>query len=86
MFDYTGIEESEEAGTNPNFAFMMNDELVVTGEGVLQVFDMTGRLVASQELHGVQTMVSLPNAANGVYVLRLTEGKQSRVQKLVIRK
>jgi len=47
---------------------------------------MTGRLVASQELHGVQTMVSLPDAANGVYVLRLTEGKQSRIQKMVISK
>jgi hypothetical protein len=86
VFGYTGIEEPEAAETTPNFAFMMNDELVVTGEGVLQVFDMTGRLVASQELHGVQTMVSLPNAANGVYVLRLTEGKQSRIQKMVISK
>ena len=86
MFGYTGIEEDSEAETNENFAFMMNDALVVTGEGVLQVFDMTGRMVTSQELHGVQTTVSLPNAANGVYVLRLTEGKQSRIQKMVISK
>ena len=86
VFGYTGIEEDSEAETNENFAFMMNDALVVTGEGVLQVFDMTGRLVTSQELHGVQTTVSLPNAANGVYVLRLTEGKQSRIQKMVISK
>ena len=86
VFGYTGIEEDSEAETNENFAFMMNDALVVTGEGVLQVFDMTGRMVASQELHGVQTTVSLPNAANGVYVLRLTEGKQSRIQKMVISK
>ena len=86
VFGYTGIEEDSEAETNENFAFIMNDELVVTGEGVLQVFDMTGRMVTSQELHGVQTTVSLPNAANGVYVLRLTEGKQSRIQKMVISK
>ena len=86
VFGYTGIEEDTEAEANESFAFMMNDALVVTGEGELQVFDMTGRMVMSQELHGVQTMVSLPNAANGVYVLRLTEGKQSRVQKMVISK
>ena len=86
VFGYTGIEEDAEAETNENFAFVMGDELVVTGEGVLQVFDMTGRMVASQELHGVQTRVSLPKAANGVYVLRLTEGKQSRIQKMVISK
>ena len=86
VFGYTGLEEDFEAEANTNFAFMMGDELVVTGEGVLQVFDMTGRLVASQELHGVQTMVSLPNVANGVYVLRLTEGNQNRIQKMVISK
>ena len=86
VFGYTGIEEPEAVEANANFAFMMNDELVVTGEGVLQVFDVTGRQVMSQELHGVQTTVSLPNAANGVYVLRLTEGKQSRIQKMVISK
>ena len=86
VFGYTGIEEDTEAEANENFAFMMNDELVVTGEGVLQVFDVTGRMVMSQELHGVQTTVSLPNAANGVYVLRLTNGRQSQVQKMVISK
>ena len=60
--------------------------VVVTGEGVLQVFDLNGRMLASRELHGVQTTVGLPEVANGVYVLRLTEGKQSRVQKMVISK
>jgi hypothetical protein len=86
VFGYTGLEEDTEADANESFAFMMGDELVVTGEGALQVFDVTGRMIANQELHGVQTTVSLPNAANGVYVLRLTEGKQSRIQKMVISK
>ena len=86
VFGYTGIEEDIEAEANTNFAFMMGDELVVTGEGMLQVFDVNGRMLVNQELHGVQTMVSLPNVANGVYVLRLTEGSQSRVQKMVISK
>ena len=87
VFDYTGLEEdNDDATVGGSFAFMMNDELVVTGEGVLQVFDLNGRMLASRELHGVQTTVGLPEVANGVYVLRLTEGKQSRVQKMVISK
>ncbi len=86
VFGYTGIEEDTEAEAMQDFAFMTGDELVVTGEGVLQVFDVNGRLVASRELHGVQSTVSLPDVSNGVYVLRLTEGKQSRVQKMVISK
>ena len=86
VFGYTGIEENGTEATETSFAFMTGDELVVTGEGVLQVFDVSGRLVASRELHGVQSTVSLPDVSNGVYVLRLTEGKQSRVQKMVISK
>jgi hypothetical protein len=86
VFDYTGIEEDTAAEAAPNFAFMMNDELVVTGEGLLQVFDMNGRMLVSKELHGVQTTLALPNVANGVYVMRLTEGSQSRIQKMVISK
>ena len=86
VFGYTDIEENDIEATEINFAFMMGDEMVVNGEGVLQVFDMSGRLVTSRELHGVQSTVMLPNVANGVYVLRLTEGTQSRVQKMVISK
>ncbi len=86
VFGYTDIEENDIEATEINFAFMMGDEMVVNGEGVLQVFDMNGRLVTSRELHGVQSTVALPEVANGVYVLRLTEGKQSRVQKMVISK
>jgi hypothetical protein len=86
VFGYTGIEEDTEAEAAPTFAFMMGDEMVVNGEGVLQVFDVNGRLVMSRELHGVQSTVMLPNVANGVYMLRLTEGMQSRVQRMVISK
>ena len=86
VFDYTGVGEGTEAAAGQDFAFMMNGELVVTGEGVLQVFDVTGRQVMSREVEGVQTTVSLPAAASGVYVLRLTNGSQSQVQKMVISK
>ena len=89
VFDYTGIEEPEvpEPVEGPvSFAFQMGDELVVTGEGMLQVFDVTGRMVMSRELHGVQSTMPMGNMSNGVYVLRLTNGKQSQVQKMVISK
>ena len=89
VFDYTGVEENGEDGSSTGseaFAFVMGDELVVTGEGMLQVFDVTGRMVMSRELHGVQSTMPTGNISNGVYVLRLTNGKQSQVQKMVISK
>ena len=86
VFDYTGVDENGSSTGSETFAFVMGDDIVVTGEGMLQVFDVTGRLVMSRELDGVQSSVPLYNMSNGVYVLRLTNGKQSQVQKMVISK
>ena len=88
VFEFTGVDENEDGNSSglANFAFMMGDGLVVTGEGTLQVFDLNGRMLLSRELRDVQTTIQLPQVANGVYMLRLTDGKQSRVQKMVISK
>ena len=89
VFDYTGIDEPEvpEPVEGPtHFAFQTSDGLVVTGEGTLQVFDVTGRMVTSRELRDVQTTIQLPQVSNGVYMLRLTNGRQSKTQKMVISK
>ena len=89
VFDYTGIDEPEvpEPVEGPaHFAFQTSDGIVVTGEGTLQVFDVTGRMVTSRELRDVQTTIRLPQVSNGVYMLRLTDGRQSKTQKMVISK
>ena len=87
-FDYTGIDEPsvpEPVEGPTSFAFMMGDELVVNGEGILQVFDMTGRKVMEQRVSGPQTMTRLPRLSAGVYILRMTGDKQVKTQKMVIK-
>ncbi len=88
VFDFTGVEENEgSSSTELNaFAFQCGDEVIVNGEGVLEVFDMSGRMVMGREIHGDQSRVTLPTVANGMYVLRLTEAKQVKVQKMFINK
>jgi len=89
VFDFTGIDEPEapEPVEGPSsFAFMMGDELVINGEGVLQMFDLNGRQLLSTEIRGTQASVALPKVADGIYVLRLTDGNQVRTQKMVINK
>ena len=88
VFGYTGIEEPEAPEANDGqsqFAFMMGGQLVVNGEGTLQMFDVSGRQVMATETYGTQTMVSLPGLSAGVYTLRMTTKGNSQVQKIVIR-
>ena len=87
VFDYTGIGENENSETieaTSAFAFQMNDELVVNGEGQLQMFDLTGRLVMQETVSGMQTTMALPDITPGVYVLRLCGTNGTMTQKIVM--
>ena len=85
VFDVTDVEENADEAESATFAFQMGDELVVNGSGELSVFDIQGRCIASQRLAGTQSSISLPRAASGMYILRLTGDKQVKTQKLIIK-
>ena len=65
-----------------NFAFVNNGNIVVNGEGTLQVIDITGRIVRTEEVNGISSVNV--NAA-GVYVLQLVNGNEVKTQKIVLR-
>ena len=60
------------------FAYQNGNDIIVNGEGNLQIFDVMGRLIATQRVNGVETVnVSM----TGVYVFKLNE----KTQKIVVR-
>ena len=64
------------------FAFISDGNIIVNGEGTLQVIDLTGRIIVCRDaLHCVSTTGMTP----GVYVLRLINGDDVKTQKIVIR-
>ena len=72
--------ENSEDSENSIFAYQSGNDIIVNGDGELQVFDVMGRMVAKQQINGVQTMCT-SSLRTGVYIFRL-EGK---TQKIVIR-
>ncbi|MDO5315216.1 MAG: right-handed parallel beta-helix repeat-containing protein [bacterium] len=83
VFQYTGMDEHE---TEPeSFAFLFGDEIVVNGDGRVELFDLNGRLVMAETVSGPQGSIGKPNLASGMYLLRLTDNKRTHVQKLIIR-
>ena len=65
--------------TDGVFAYQSGSDIIVSGEGELQVFDVMGRMVMNQYINGVQT-VEKPSIT-GVYIFRLNE----KSQKIVVR-
>jgi len=63
--------------TDGVFAYQSGNSIIVSGEGELQVFDVTGRMVKTQQINGVETISTL---TQGVYILRVNE----KTQKIII--
>lgn len=74
-FDYAGNEGITD---NDNFAWQNGSNIVVNGEGELQMYDMMGRMVMTQHINGVQTVNV---SSEGVYILKLNE----KVQKIFVK-
>ncbi len=75
----------EDADGDNAFAYFNGNAWTIanTGEATLQVMDMTGRIVSSQAISGNAT-VSL-NQPAGIYMLRLINGNDVKVQKIIIK-
>ena len=72
-------------GPNQSFAFYSNGSWVINNEGraVLQVVDVNGRIIKSESINGCANINF--NAAPGVYMLRLINGENVMVQKVVVK-
>ena len=66
--------------SNDIFAYQNGSDIVVTGEGELQIFDVMGRIVSKQYVNGVGTWRAA-SVQNGVYILKLN----GMTQKIVVR-
>ena len=73
--------EKDIADNNEAFAFISNGSIIVNQDGVLQIVDMTGRVV---EYGDAKHCVSTREMTPGVYVLRLIDGDNVKTQKIVI--
>lgn len=86
--DYKDIDENEasEPVEGPSFAYYANGEIHLVemqNFASLQIVDMLGRVILSRDASHASA-ISTTGMASGVYVLRLTTGKGTKIQKMVI--
>ena len=81
---YATYDDVNENNVKP-FAFFNGSEWVINNEGnaTLQVVDVMGRMISSETING-NADVNM-NATPGVYMLRLVNGDNVKVQKVVVK-
>lgn len=62
-----------------NFAYQSGNDIIVSGEGELQIFDLMGRMVMQKYVNGIQT-IEKPQTT-GVYIFKLN----GKAQKIIIK-
>ena len=81
VFNVNDVEEHHEY----NIAFFDGSQWVVTGEGELDFIDLQGRVLWHGRLSGGQTRVNFPVVAKGMYMLRLVNSNETKVQKIIVK-
>ncbi|MCQ2302622.1 MAG: T9SS type A sorting domain-containing protein [Bacteroidales bacterium] len=76
-----GVKDNETESAE-NFAFISNGEIIISNEGraTLQVIDVLGRIISSEEING-ECRISTNGMAAGLYILSLN----GKTQKIVVR-
>ena len=76
---------NNEVNADDSFAFINNGQIVIPGindNATLQIVDVTGRIIVSK---AGSCTVSTETMTPGVYVLRLIQGENVKIQKIVVR-
>lgn len=77
------LKYASTANDDEVFAYQNGNEIVVNGEGNLQIYDVLGRYIMNREINGVET-VDVSSLQTGVYILRMT-GNSIKTQKIVVK-
>ena len=64
------------------FAYQNGDDIIIEGNGLLQIFDVTGRIIVNKNVNGVE-IIGKPTRS-GLYVFRLV-GEDVKTQKIVVK-
>jgi hypothetical protein len=64
------------------FAFIGNEQIIINGQGTVQVYDVTGRMISS---HNNVNHIATEGMSAGVYMLRLVNGNDVKTQKIVVK-
>ena len=72
--------------TDNSFIYINNNEMIIDnidGQGVVYIYDIMGRPMAEYDVNG-SARISTETFANGVYIVRMTDGNGVKTQKLTI--
>ena len=77
-------DNGQQTTDNSHFAYVSGEELIINAEGVVQIIDVMGRIVYSNDVRSDNNRINVSGFDNAAYVVRVVNENGVKVQKVVI--
>ena len=78
------LANSQEPTANSNFAYVSGEDLIINAEGTVQIIDMMGRVVYSDDVESTNNRINVSVFENAAYVIRVVNENGVKVQKIIL--
>lgn len=78
------FSKTDNESVSDNFVYQSGEDLYVNAEGTIQIVDMMGRVVYSNDVEGSNSVINVSNLNKATYIVRNINENQVRIQKIVI--
>ncbi len=77
-------DNGQQTTDNSHFAYVSGEELIINAEGVVQIIDVMGRIIYSNDVTSDNSRINVSGFTNAAYIIRLVNENGVKVQKVVI--
>lgn len=76
--------DKKQSEVSSSFVYQSGEELIINAEGTVQIIDVMGRMVYSNDVTNDNNRISVSELNNAAYIVRLINAEGVKVQKVVI--
>ena len=77
-------DNGQQTTDNSHFAYVSGEDLIINDEGTIQIIDVMGRIVYSNDVRSDNNRINVSGFTNAAYLIRLVNENGVKVQKVVI--
>ena len=78
------MDDSQQTTDNSHFAYLYGEDLIINAEGSIQIIDMMGRVVYSNDVTNDNNRIDVSGFNKAAYVVRVINEKGVNVQKIIL--
>ena len=78
------MDNSQQSTDNSHFAYVSGEELIINAEGTIQIIDMMGRMIYSNNVESSNNRINVSDFNRATYVVRVINENGVKVQKLIL--